>query len=188
MKKRIPNCLTVLRFAGAAALLFLEPLSIPFYCVYAACGALDYLDGSVARVLNAESLTGFRLDHIASLVFIAFATVCFMKSVPMSDWLFFWMCGIIVVKLMSLIVGAVRFRIPAFINTTLNKTAKAAFFFFPLWLWFAGVYFAFITVLAFCSIACIEELVINVSSKEYDKDKASLIKFGKKSKKRSKNS
>ena len=54
MKQKIPNIITVSRFVGAAALLFLGIFTIPFYCVYAACGLLDYVDGKVARKLKAE--------------------------------------------------------------------------------------------------------------------------------------
>lgn len=184
MKVRIPNCLTVLRFFATAALLFLTPFSIPFYCVYAACGVLDYLDGFAARALKAESDIGYKLDHIASIAFVIVSTVSFFKEVPALKWVLFWACGIILVKLISLVFGAVRFRTAPFINTNLNKVAKAAFFLFPLWLWFAGMYFAYITVLVFLSLACVEELIINLSSKEFDRNRAYLFKLKKKSKKK----
>ena len=180
MKERIPNYLTALRFVVTAALLFLEPFTIPFYCVYAVCGALDYLDGSVARAIKAESELGYKLDHIASVFFIIVSTVCFLKQLALTDWLFIWICAVALIKLASIVFGGVRFRIAAFINTTLNKVAKAVFFLFPLWLWFAGELFAFVITLAFLTLACVEEFIINISSKKFEKNKTSIIKLKKK--------
>ena len=184
MKKRIPNYITVLRFIGTAALLFLEPLTVEFNTVFAVCGLFDFADGFLARRLDAKTETGDRLDHIASLVFILISSIRFLSVVPITAWIFFWIAGVTLVKVASLTVGAVKYRKAAFINSRWNKIAKVCFYLFPVWLWLAGIYFAFSVVLAACTVAAAEELAINFTSKEYKEDTLTFFKKKKKRKKK----
>ena len=71
MKKNIPNIITAVRIIGAAVLLFVEPLVVPFYVIYTLCGLSDAIDGFVARLIGAESALGAKLDSVADLMFYA---------------------------------------------------------------------------------------------------------------------
>ena len=68
-KKNIANFITLIRIFGAIALIFLEPLSLPFFIVYGVCGFSDAIDGLVARKLGIQSALGSALDSFSDLLF-----------------------------------------------------------------------------------------------------------------------
>ena len=68
-KKNIANLITLVRIAGAIVLIFLEPLSLPFFIVYGVCGFSDAIDGLVARKLGIQSTFGAALDSFSGLLF-----------------------------------------------------------------------------------------------------------------------
>ena len=47
MKKKsiIPNMLSILRMLGTLALVFVQPVTLPFFVIYTLCGVSDVLDG-----------------------------------------------------------------------------------------------------------------------------------------------
>lgn len=51
IRTQIPNILTVSRILLSGALLFMQPLSLPFFILYTLCGISDVLDGFFARKL-----------------------------------------------------------------------------------------------------------------------------------------
>ena len=186
MKQIIPNAVTVLRIAGVIALVAL-PIALDYYfIVFAACAALDYVDGFLAKKLNAKTVLGFRLDHIASILFIVLLSLKFISSTEVPYWAVFTLAGIAVVKCASLVFGAVRFKKPAFINSDWNKAAKVTFYLIPLWYMFAGMIFACVVVIAVMLVATVEELVINLTSKEYNPDVKTIIPLKKLFKKKRK--
>ena len=67
----IPNCITILRIIGTASLIFITPLSVPFFIIYTVSGISDVLDGTIARLTKNETTFGKRLDSIADLAFYA---------------------------------------------------------------------------------------------------------------------
>ena len=108
----IANIITAVRILGAAVLLFIEPLTLPFYIIYTACGLSDAVDGFIARALKTQSVLGARLDSIADLTFYA---VMFLKVFPrmleVLD-LYVWCVGFaaVAIRLVSYIFVAVKYR------------------------------------------------------------------------------
>ncbi|MBQ5555857.1 MAG: CDP-alcohol phosphatidyltransferase family protein, partial [Erysipelotrichaceae bacterium] len=49
MRKNLANIITFTRILGTLCLIFLTPLTLPFFVVYIWCGLSDVLDGFVAR-------------------------------------------------------------------------------------------------------------------------------------------
>ena len=73
-KERILNVadiITLLRISGTVLLLFLKPLSVKFFLIYALTGITDVLDGWVARRLKIDGDFGAKLDSVADLLFYA---------------------------------------------------------------------------------------------------------------------
>ena len=69
IKKNLANMITLIRIFGAIALIFLEPLSLPFFIIYGVCGLSDAFDGLVARKLGISSALGSALDSFSDLLF-----------------------------------------------------------------------------------------------------------------------
>ena len=71
MKKKsiIPNMLSILRMLGTLALVFVQPVTLPFFVIYTLCGVSDVLDGWIARATDSTSELGSRLDSAADLMF-----------------------------------------------------------------------------------------------------------------------
>ena len=175
MKKYIPDAVTALRFVGSAAIMIIPALTVPFFTVYAVCVLFDYLDGFLARKLDAKSCLGERLDHIASIVFIVVLIMRFLSVVKIPAWSLIILMGIAILKCASLVFGAVRYKKAAFINSDWNKWAKAVIYLSPFWYWFAGPIFTSVIVIVVLLTATVEELVINVTSKEYNPDVKTII-------------
>ena len=186
MKKLIPNIISYLRIAGAVAMLLLPAMSVPFFTVYAVLAAFDFADGFLAKQLNAKTSKGHTLDHIASLLFIVIVSLRYFNSLEVPDWAFFTATAILFVKCASLVFGAVRFKKAAFIGTSWNKYAKLSFYLAPFWYMFAGLIFTCVVVLAPLAVACVEELVINLTSKSFAPETRTIINIKKYLKKRKK--
>ena len=69
MRKNLANIITFTRVLGTLCLIFLTPLTLPFFVVYIWCGLSDVLDGFVARKLKIISSFGSKLDSVSDLLF-----------------------------------------------------------------------------------------------------------------------
>ena len=69
MRKNLANIITSTRILGTLCLIFLTPLTLPFFVVYIWCGLSDVLDGFVARKLKIISSFGSKLDSVSDLLF-----------------------------------------------------------------------------------------------------------------------
>lgn len=169
MKKNIANIITAVRILGAAVLLFIEPLTLPFYIIYTACGLSDAVDGFIARALKTQSVLGARLDSIADLTFYA---VMFLKVFPrmleVLD-LYVWCVGFaaVAIRLVSYIFVAVKYRKFSSLHTVYNKIAGLMVFLIPYSLNLAfGMYYCLAAAIM-SDIAAIHELVLHLRNKTY---------------------
>ncbi len=179
MKKvTLANCLTIFRLAGAVALVFLEPLSIPFYVVYTLCGLSDALDGPVARHTKTSGDFGARLDSVADM---SFYTVMVLRLIPivwrediLLPWCWWWAVGILIFRIGIYLFAFLKFhRFPS-LHTMLNKLSGLLIFVsaYLVRTPFAPVYFA-----VFCAVATlagVEELVIHIYNRRYGGEVISL--------------
>ncbi|MBR4910813.1 MAG: CDP-alcohol phosphatidyltransferase family protein [Clostridia bacterium] len=171
-KNCIPNIITSLRLVGTLVLVFLTPLELWYFIVYSITGVTDALDGFVSRKLNATSEFGAKLDSIADLCFY---TVSLVKLLPVLiaklPW-FIWIivAAILVLRIISYVIAAVKFHRFAAHHTLLNKITGIFVFAVP--------YFLITPVdVAFCFAVCIigllstvEELYIHIISDNYDEN------------------
>lgn len=173
--KILPNCITFLRILGTVGLLFTKPFSALFFSVYLICGLSDVLDGYLARKTNAASRFGQVLDSISDLLFIAVVLLMMLSAVPVPTWAIKWIVLIAATRLLSIVIGLIRYRRLAFLHTYANKAAGFALFFFPfLYRGLEGIAALFI-VCFLGSISAIEEMLINLTSKELNRDIKSIF-------------
>jgi len=94
------------------------------------------IDGVIARKTEAVSEFGAKFDTVADFVFMA---VCVVKLLPMiniSIWLWAWIAVIAIIKVMNIVLGAIRRKKLVALHTVLNKTTGLLLFFLPLTLQF----------------------------------------------------
>ena len=128
MKRRLPNILTLLRMAGATALLWCDVHGTAFWAVYLLCGISDMADGALARKLGAATRTGALLDSIADLVFVACCCVTLLPVLSLPAWLWAWGAVIVAVKAANQAYALARYRKCVFAHTTANKATGLLLF------------------------------------------------------------
>lgn len=172
MLKQIPNLLTAFRIAGSFILLYLEPLSLAFCIVYLLCGASDMLDGFAARRFHAMSRFGAALDSVADTVFVLVMAAVLLPMLILPSSIWFWLAGIAVIKLSSLLTGFFKYRSLAFLHTYTNKIAGITLFLFPLvyGIWREQAVASASILCAIASIAALEELMINITASKLNPD------------------
>lgn len=167
---KIPNILTVLRICCSVALLFTVPLSAAFYIFYLVCGVSDLLDGYIARKYNVATNLGATLDSAADLIFFGILVIVFIRLFQWRRWILCCIGLTVIIRLLSIIVGFIKYHALACLHTYANKAAGALVFLFP----FIYPACGFVgTAALLCSVillSSIEELIINIVSKELHRD------------------
>lgn len=178
--KNIPNFITAIRIAGAVVLLFLEPLSLPFFLVYGFCGLTDALDGFLARKLHAESIFGSILDSVSDLFFYAAMGAkilpVMMRVLELQHWL------IILITtgfhVLAYIICFIKFKKFSSIHTYLNKVQSALIYLFPFFL-IGEVYLLYSIYIYvggfFCFMSSIDINLIHLFAKDYSEKNKSFI-------------
>ncbi|GCF94054.1 CDP-alcohol phosphatidyltransferase [Enterococcus florum] len=168
--KQIPNLLSVARIFFAILLLFTEPLSRSFLFSYSLCGISDMLDGPIARKYNWSSSLGIWLDSLADLIFFAAASTTLIPILFLPAW-FFWCLGaILLIRCVSYIIGACRFRQFASLHTWSNKLTGLLLFLFPFF--FSPRWLVLVFLVALW--ASFEELLIVFLTTDLNKNIGSL--------------
>lgn len=183
-REMLPNLITACRLIGTALMLPV-PYSSPFLVLYTFCGITDILDGVVARATGKTSELGAKLDSIADLLFYA---VMFLKIFPrlmeilsLKIWIF--ALSIVVLRIASYTVAAIKYRRFASLHTYMNKLTGVAVFLMP---YFINTRVAVISCLiagVIAALASFEELLMHIASKSYDPGVKSLIIRGDRAKK-----
>lgn len=173
--KHIPNLLTTLRMALCLPLLLAKPLSPVFVTLYLFCGLSDVFDGHIARRLRVTSKRGAALDSVADAVFVFVILIKLIPVIALPPWLLIWITAITLIKLASLALGYYKYRALAFLHTYTNKATGVLLFCFPLCVNSPGMIIAAYLVCAVASLAALEELLINVASKNLVRDVRSIL-------------
>ncbi|MBO4694276.1 MAG: CDP-alcohol phosphatidyltransferase family protein [Clostridia bacterium] len=178
-KKNLPNIITLLRFFGTLCILFLAPLKPPFFMVYTATGITELFDGYIARKMNLTSAFGAKLDSIADLLFYTVSLIkllpTLIKNLPHFIWII--VALILILRTLSYIIAAIKFRRFASHHTWLNKITGLFVFAIPYLLVTPfSVPFCF-SVCMMGVLSTAEDLYIHISSKEYDDNIKSALKI-----------
>ena len=175
--KNVPNFITCIRILGTAILLFIEPFTIGFFVLYTVCGVTDILDGLIARKCNAISELGSKLDSIADIfyymVMVFKILPVLVKILPVYVW--YMLFGVVVIRVLSYLIAAVRYRCLASHHTYLNKVSGFSAFLAPYFVTesIGDVYCTVVGVIV--SIATLEEFMMHIVFKEYRADMKTIF-------------
>ena len=184
--KQIPNILTASRIIIAIIILFIKPFSISFYIIYGYCGISDLFDGVIARAIKNESSFGSLLDTIGDVLLTITGSFVTFRYMYMVDNIWIWgmlatVLSIYVFRAIGAVVTLVRFKKFAMLHTIGNKVGMILLFLFPLFYELLslvnGAQIALYIICGICIIAAIEEIVIEIITKEFNENIKSIFQL-----------
>lgn len=165
----IADIITFFRIAGTIMLYFLTPLTTAFFILYSFTGLTDVLDGWVARKTKTASDFGAKLDGIADLLFYV---VIFIRVMPelltkLPNEIWYVVAAVFCMRISAYTVAAIKYRQFASLHTYLNKFTGIIVFFIPfsLIMDYAAAFCWIVSAVA--AVAALEELIIQIRSKNY---------------------
>jgi CDP-diacylglycerol--glycerol-3-phosphate 3-phosphatidyltransferase len=170
----VADWFTSFRIVGAVSLIFFKPFSVAFYIIICLCGISDVADGLIARATKTTSTFGARLDSIADLLFY---TITLLKILPtllnkLPTEIWYCVAVVIIIRVASYIVAAIRFKAFASLHSYLNKATGLMIFFVPYIIRFS---WSVIYCWALCflsGISSLTELVYHITKKINGTNKA----------------
>lgn len=128
------------------------------------------LDGYIARKMHATSSFGAALDSIGDTVFCAVMLFILLPIIIIPPAVIFCIIGIAVIRIASLAIGYFKYRNLAFLHTYLNKFTGLILFCIPLFYSIVDLHIIYIIPCAVAGTSAAEELIINISSKQLNRD------------------
>ena len=151
------NCITFSRILFSALLLYFPAFSSPFIGLYIFCGVSDMLDGFIARKTGTVTELGARLDSVADLLFLIVAAVKLLPFLHLSAWLWVWVGGIALIKVINMLSGLLVQGKIVFPHTVLNKLTGFLLFVFPLTMSFIDVTLSAVLLCIAATAAAVQE-------------------------------
>ena len=175
---KIPNFITVLRIIGSFFMLAVEPFSISFYIIYTLCGISDVLDGVIARHFKITSESGAVLDSVADLTFYSCLLVRLFPYLYTRTKFYIWfaIAFVILFRLSSYILSAVKFHRLSALHTYANKLTGFAVFSFPFFMLIVNKTLLTLIVCGVSFISTVEELIIHITSPSYPLGRKTVFK------------
>lgn len=180
IKRNLANFITLIRIIGAIALIFLEPLSLPFFIVYGVCGFSDAIDGLVARKLGTVSQFGSALDSFSDLLFYGVMAAKIFPTLTELLTPFQWVIIAVptALHLIAYIVCMIKFSKFSSIHTYANKVLGALVYAYPFFFigkieLLYGIYMYIGGVIALYS--SLETNLIHIVAKRYDERNKSIF-------------
>lgn len=167
--------LTVSRIFLAAGLLFVPPLGTAFIVLYLLCGLSDVLDGFVARKTHTQSDLGARIDSIADLVFIAAILIALYPILHLPAGFITWIAAIVMIRFAATAVVYLKHKTFAMLHTWANKFTGILLFLFPMFLEVMAPETPLRVLCIVASLSAVEELLIDISSKELQLNRRSIF-------------
>ncbi|MCQ2911580.1 MAG: CDP-alcohol phosphatidyltransferase family protein [Clostridia bacterium] len=174
--KNLANYVTLVRILFCLFLLFLYPFSDLFYAIYIVCGFTDIIDGFVARKFDIETDFGARFDSLADIVFVVVSAIKIIPSIFESIDIKLWMFAIFIAiaKLLSMGLVAIKHNTFGLIHSILNKMAGLSLFISPFFLNIMNRNMLVAIICLICSIAALEEVVMNLLHTDLDLNRRGL--------------
>ena len=179
MLKLLPNLLSCSRIALSVMLLFLIDKPVPFAIMYFLCGISDLIDGYLARLLNAETTLGIKLDSLGDFIFYAvwlFILLTFVKNAD-SGQIIICVTIVAIIRIANLVITKVKFRRWNVMHTVGNKlTGLALFLMLPICVYTNNIpFWSMIVFGAIAALSALEESAILLKSKSYDANRRSVL-------------
>jgi CDP-diacylglycerol--glycerol-3-phosphate 3-phosphatidyltransferase len=179
----IPNILSLSRIVFGILLFFNDGNKYLLFTFLLLAGITDILDGYIARKYNMDSIIGSLFDSIADFILYFLMLIYFMVfEFDLVFGLRIYVIIIIIIKMLSLILGLIKYKKPGFLHTIGNKITGIIIYigicFFVL------VEMKIILNIALCiSITfSLEELIINIFGKKYNGNIKSIYELTKSNK------
>lgn len=177
IKRKIPNCLTSLRIAGAISLLFTKLFSTWFFVIYSLCGLTDVLDGFLARKWRAASRLGSVLDTVADFAFYAamirFIAPYLWSFLPVPFWIA--VAAVLIGRIIFYAFFAIKFEKFSASHTYLNKITSFLLFTVPYFVYFTPPIYICSVVCVFAVLSCAEEFALAATAKSACQDRKSIF-------------
>lgn len=164
--KNLANFLTLSRMGLSVLLLFTQPLSLFFFIIFIICGITDILDGYIARNYGLISDFGARMDSLADTVFFLSFLIVLLPILIYDYMIFLWIIIILLIKVISIIVGLLKFGKLSMIHTYLNKITGMCLLILPFLLLFTSSNMLIVFMCLIATLASIEELIIILCSEK----------------------
>jgi len=178
MKKHYPNILSLIRIPLSLLLWLLVDSPVCFTAVVLLIGITDVADGYLARKYQCATRIGAKLDSLADFIFfVVIVVILVVHYKPIVYSIRVLVSAVAGLRVLSLVVGYLRFREIAFIHTWGNKFSGLCIYLSILLLPFALPQFVFHIVAWIALLAAVEEMFINATSARLDVNRKSL--FGK---------
>ena len=120
----IPNIISISRILLSPLMYFLWGNKVQLLLLLIVIGLTDFFDGFIARKLKKQTLLGAWLDSIADFVFfisfIVFVAIFEFESIVKLQY---FIGIIIMLKILSGIIGLLKYKQPGFLHTIGNKIA-----------------------------------------------------------------
>lgn len=158
LKAKPADHITLCRMLLSVVLLFLPPVSVPFFLVYLLCGLSDIADGITARKTHTESEAGAKLDGAADLLFLAVSAVKILPLLRLAAWIWAWAAGIAILKASAMLLRFRRRHTVLPPHSFANKLTGLALFLLPLTLPYLDIRFSAAFVCAVASCAAVQDI------------------------------
>ena len=175
--KYIPNVITSIRIIGSILLFILRPLSNTFLGVYIICGLSDVVDGYIARKFKCISNTGAILDSIADVIFIFSMMIIIIPLFKWSWWMLGWIGVIALIRLISVLIGFIKYKTVVFLHTYSNKITGLLLFCIPVLYNIVSINILIFFICVVATLSAIEEMFINITSYELSRNVKSIFKI-----------
>ncbi len=169
-KQNSANIITFTRIVFSVLLLIFPLFSIEFWIFYSLAGLSDFTDGIVARKLGIESKTGALLDSVADIVFFIIIAFLLLSKITLPLWIIISIIVIALIRILAYFIAFYKFHSFISIHTYLNKLTGLCLFFSPLMFYLWNLEVSGIILVSVAYISSLEELLIEICSKEEKRD------------------
>ena len=175
--KKLPNLLSIFRIILSISLLLIDMFSWPWILIYVICGATDILDGYLARKFHLTSNLGAKLDSLADFSMVTSVILKLVVTQPIPLAILVLSSVTFFIKILSLVLGMLRFGTLAWVHTYANKVAgSCVFVVFPVYFLLKELRIYLFGVLSVIVIlAAVEELLIIATAKKYNPNTKSIF-------------
>jgi CDP-diacylglycerol--glycerol-3-phosphate 3-phosphatidyltransferase len=173
--KNLANYISIARIILVLILAILEPLSFLFYVIYTVSGISDIMDGFIARKTNSTSKLGEKLDSAADFIMVIILVPIFYTILNPGTRILLWIIVIGIIRTISLLIVLVKYKTFGMLHTYGNKITGLILFLIPLLLIIVPNGVLMYLVCSVASVSALEELGINMLSKELRANKKSIF-------------
>jgi CDP-diacylglycerol--glycerol-3-phosphate 3-phosphatidyltransferase len=128
------------------------------------------IDGYIARKVNAVSTLGAALDSAADAVFIGILMIVLLPVMKIPPWIWIYIAVIAAVRIVSIVIGYVKYRQIAMLHTYANKAAGLILFAVPILYSSIDISILGGIVCTAALLSAAEEMLIQIRSKELNRD------------------